>query len=115
MQIDTTEKFIEALEQAIAEIGRENAKVLAGQIKALVEQTKSGNTENTILIWEYYDTPHALKTLVDNQYQVDNDGIIYVVLYPMKYRGPGLELYNKERKVYAHEVKLPLQKLVAYF
>lgn len=115
MQIDTTEKFIEALEKAIAEIGRENGKVLAAQIKTLIEQTKTGATEKTIMIWEYEDTPYAVKTIVDSTYQVQNDGIIYVVLYPIGYRGKPLELYHKQCRIYEHEVKLPLQKLVAYF
>lgn len=115
MQIDTTEKFIEALEDAIAEIGRENGKILAAQIKSLIEMTKTGATESTIMVWKYEDTPYALKTLVDNEYQVQNDGIIYVALYPIKFKGEGLQLYYNGHQIYAHTVKLPLQTLVAYF
>ena len=118
MQIDTTEKFIEALENAITEIGRENGKVLAGQIKALVEQTKTGDTEKTILVWEYEDTPYAIRNLVDAAYPKKSDKIIYVVLYPIGYKGNTLSLidrYGHHNEVYPHSVKLPLQTLHAYF
>ena len=116
MQIDTTEKFIEALENAIAEIGRENGKVLAAQIKALVDQTKSGDTEHTILVWEYDDTPYAIKNLVDAAYPQKSDRIIYVVLYPIGYRGEWLNLHDRNGKtVFPHLVKLPLQTIHAFF
>ena len=116
MQIDTTEKFIEALENAIAEIGRENGKILAAQIKTLIEMTKTGASEKTILVWEYHDTPYAIKTLVDDTYPQKSDQVNYVVLYPIGYRAEWLSLLDRNgHEVYPHLVKLPLQTLHAFF
>jgi hypothetical protein len=116
MQIDTTEKFIKALEDAITEIGRQNGKVLAAQIKTLIDMTKTGASEQTILVWEYHDTPYALKTLVDETYPQKADHVVYVVAYPIGYRGEWLHLHDRNGKsIYPHLVKLPLQTLHAFF
>ena len=112
MQIETGEQFVQQLESAIAEIGRENAKVLSAQIKSLVEHIKSGDTEKTILLWAYDDAPDSIRRLVDETYP---ERAIWIVLYPIGYHGDDLILFHGGNRVFPHLVKIPLQKLVAYF
>jgi hypothetical protein len=117
MEISSSDEFSQQLEAAINEIGRENARVLAAQIKALVEQIRAGSTEKTIVVWTYEDCPENIRQLVDSpDSRFTADQVEYVVLYPRNYRGEFLEL-SKDFGLHTLTpipVKLPLQTLLVY-
>lgn len=116
MEISSSDEFGKQLEAAINEIGRENAKVLTAQVKAIVEQIRSGSTEKTILVWTYDNCPEALRVMVDGQFQADE--VEWVVLYPINYRDNWLTLGTVKDswiECAIHRMQLPLQTLMVYY
>jgi len=65
--IANTEEFTRRIEQAIENIGKEHAKILAAQICSLVQEIRQGNLERTYLLWEAVNAPVHIKELVSRK------------------------------------------------
>lgn len=65
--INNQEEFTKRIEEAIANIGKEHAKILAAQICALVQEIRQGNLERTYLVWEAVNVPVHLKEFISSK------------------------------------------------
>lgn len=62
--IENQEDFTRRVEEAIVNIGKEHAKILAAQITALVQEVRQGNSAQAYLLWKSEDAPKGIKELV---------------------------------------------------